>query len=596
MSSKPTSQMTDQLRLDDITRRTIAGIEEDLEDLRNDLADDLEDFEQRLRILSDSLPEWLQLSGSAIRKAFRFPETSPLPEGILGPRAVALAASEVETFIDTWFDTKDAALPRNFALLEVRDEFTAAANNTNTFLDDVCYAAKILANDAHNELEDLIDTVLYELENKRRTDVNALDSLVQEGVLDPGRDAQKETAEIWEEQRLYVDEINAAFDPLMDLVEEGLALTLRGVAELHALVDRATQGRLGTSTEPAASPAAPDNHTRIDDTSSNPEIVDNTSPETYDTLPARDLIASIAASTSSPHTEPDLSPDLSNDEDSFHHHDTLTDTITDAPQTTTPELPAPEHVFSEPLQDELGTPTLAPIEQSVLEQSLDPTLDTNKSTEIKGIEEAEEIEEVRARCFRVRSGWYSIPRKERAAILLPPALFLIGIVSLCCLYLLGMLNDSPLRIWGWTRGAITASIGWLVILPIMMNWHVSWQGWRPKFLRHQEDEENAIALVNDRRFSLERISCPLRDLKQVRVLRWESIHDRTRGWLLLIEPRYHAAICLVTSEEDEVLWFDSPIPRTEPPVDSWQLTPEDFESLRERLEPSFAIAAETSDA
>lgn len=618
MSPKPTKNMANELRLDDITRRTILGVEEDLEDLRDDLADELQYYEERLRTLSDGLPEWLQLSGRTIRDAFRFPEDSPLPDGILGPRAVALAAADVESFILTWFEPDASQEPKNFALLETRDEFTRASHDTRAFLDDVFKSSKILANFAHGVLEDLIDTVLYELETKRRTDVNALDSLVQEGALDPGRDTQKETAEIWEEQRSYVEEVNAAFDPLMDLVDEGLALTQRGILELHALVERATQGRLGTSSESSyvsEAKLSETSHTELDDSfiveQEHIDDYDDFSEEAHDTLPAKDLIASLAASTSLSLSSPKSSStpqvadshlaefhtDDSHDEylhdtfDNIPHDDSFDDSF--ATLNSTPEKPyetlrsetwhsTDEHDFDDFEDSDDATSILYDHE---LDDDVEQNLESRPQVHI----ELEEPGEIRANCFRVRSGWHSIPRKELAAILVLPTLFLVGIISLCCLYLAGMLDDSPLRIWGWTRGATTAAIAWLVVLPIMMNWYPAWRGWIPKFIRHYEDGENATALVDERRFSIERISCPLRDLKQVRVLRWESQRDRTRGWLLVIEPRYHAAVFLVTSEEDEILWFDSPLPRAEPPVDSWQLTPENFERLRERLEPSATI-------
>src|SRR5699024_7469331 len=108
-------------------------------------------------------------------------------------------------------------------------------------------SVETLADKGPLELERLLESVVFELEERRELDVEALETLIQEGDINAGRAAQSEIAELWEEQRRRVCQLQRVWDDIIAMHHEGISRTLSGIQELQELSDRIGQGMEGAS-------------------------------------------------------------------------------------------------------------------------------------------------------------------------------------------------------------------------------------------------------------------------------------------------------------------------------------------------------------
>ena len=240
------SSAADQERLREILERTGTGLREDLDDLRDELVDELERFEPRIRQMARDLPGWLDVPGTSLRAPFKLTEPTRLEGTLIGPRTVAVVAGDLENFLVEWIgDTGDIpawdrrrdseAVERLFGDLQDLHELNAEAID----------AVEELADDGPLQLEQILESIVFELESRRETDVEALESMIQDGDVDPGRNARAEIAELWEEQRQRVDNLQKIWDDLLNLHHEGVTRTLDGLDELQELLDRTVHGIRG---------------------------------------------------------------------------------------------------------------------------------------------------------------------------------------------------------------------------------------------------------------------------------------------------------------------------------------------------------------
>src|SRR5690554_4576611 len=222
--------------------------------MRAELMDILPDYEQRLRRNTDALPTWLELDPTQVRALFhlapvganlgadtRASSSASSVHGILGPRTVALAAGRIETFIDRGFvDVDFDDTTRVQRLVDLYLE-------TTTYLDALIREARRVAHEARTSLEGWLDALLYDLEQQRKIDVEALEDLVSQGDIGRGGSARQEIADLWEEQRRVAANLQASWQPLIVLVREGLASTESGLQELSGLLMRARAGLVGAN-------------------------------------------------------------------------------------------------------------------------------------------------------------------------------------------------------------------------------------------------------------------------------------------------------------------------------------------------------------
>lgn len=237
---------TDRRHLD-ILRRTRMGIQEDLEDLRDELIEHLDEFESRLRRTSFHLPRWLNLPENALRESFQLKHPPSLQGTLIGPRSVAMVASDVEDFLILWLG--EAA--EDFPAWEVRDDSDTRErlqqdlNSLHTIITETIESVSLLADEGPFALEQLLESIVFELETRRESDVEALENLIHGGDINAGRAAQAEIAELWEEQRTRVNQLQRVWDDILAIHHDGITRTLRGLHELKELSERTEDGLRG---------------------------------------------------------------------------------------------------------------------------------------------------------------------------------------------------------------------------------------------------------------------------------------------------------------------------------------------------------------
>ena len=250
-----------ELGRQDILRRTLEGLEGDLEELRDELAQALEDFEGALREHVAQMPVWLDLPAGRVLRLFKYPPESTFQGALLGPRAVAFAAGEVEEFIHAWVGDSGELYEHDLAgSPELASQHRRDLAAIERYLDRLETESEAVAMAARASLGHLRDEILAELEEERRLDAETLEDLVAEGDLTQGRQARVELAELWEEQRRRADAFTRRWAALEEMTDRGLDITTDGLDLLRELL---TNARLGLSQShpslyeepPAADPA-----------------------------------------------------------------------------------------------------------------------------------------------------------------------------------------------------------------------------------------------------------------------------------------------------------------------------------------------------
>ncbi|RVU47970.1 hypothetical protein EA187_00615 [Lujinxingia sediminis] len=189
---------------------------------------------------------------------------------------------------------------------------------------------------------------------------------------------------------------------------------------------------------------------------------------------------------------------------------------------------------------------------------------------------------VRVRCYRIREGWQILTGGEIAATLGPPGVFIGGLAILCILSLFDI-TQNPLRVHPWAQPAAFAALGLLGILPLVRAWRPMWHGARFRIIARGEVEEEADLRATNARLILDRTSWPIAELRRVELNRWESPEDLTLGWVLTIDPPYHAPVHLMTFDPEPEVWRASRVPRIDCPEDAWQLPPAEFDAIHTTL-------------
>ncbi len=236
--------VSDDTRREEILRRAKLGLREDIDDLRAELLDALPDYEQRLRRHTHDLPEWLELAPARLRRLFHFDDDSVEAQGVLGPRTVALGAGHVEAFVEQWLEPDAISLDEPQA-----DELAGDYFELVDYLDALEAESERVAAEAGATLAEWLDGILSQLDMRRESDVEALEALVREGEVGRGDGARQEIADLWEEQRARAADLQARWEPIVALLDEGIETSEQGIEELRELVGRARDGLVGANEE-----------------------------------------------------------------------------------------------------------------------------------------------------------------------------------------------------------------------------------------------------------------------------------------------------------------------------------------------------------
>lgn len=213
--------------------------------LRDDLLDALDEYEGQLKDQCQSLPQWLDLRFGMIWPLFKFGEDDLAPQGALGPRVVAIAAGWLQEHVECWVGSQGQTITHVFVenealVAKYKGDLKALAQD----LEGVMLQGEDVAAHARGTLAQWRDDILVELEDERMQDIDAIERLVAEGSLEPGRDARQEIAQLWEEQRHMASALLRGWEPFDSLVSRGLEMARDGVEALQNLMEQMHDGML----------------------------------------------------------------------------------------------------------------------------------------------------------------------------------------------------------------------------------------------------------------------------------------------------------------------------------------------------------------
>lgn len=595
----------DESRRKEIVRRTFLGLEEDLDDLRDELGRQFEDYETRLDRLTGALPPWLEMHPASLRTLFSF----EFAEGAarLGPRAVAMSAAHVEKSI--------------LELREVEDKETLdlAREEVIALLLDLESSARECALDADAQLGELLDSILIELEDQREADESTLRELVTSGDLEKGRQARKEIAELWEEQRVRARELKDAWEPIEALVFEGVDLTIAGIEELRSLLHRTVEGLGGTPTDRIVVALA-DDVARVT-LQLQPEIATEewergegsadgipeqvelpmwgaTDPGDVGPTDKIDLSSLVAADS------PREVDEVSTQESSDPHHE-LADNASepeDAAESPLNDLAATHQPHDEPAEaeaedrsdesepnDESSDLDSEPISDhetlDTVESDRAPSLASAPASESNELAMAADFqtEETHGRAMRVVEEWRPVALMERGLVLSPLLLFVVAVSVSALPRLSGVQPAFDIYVnYPWVFPWAFLSVATLTfILLVVRHWRMRWNG-GPELVQWNENEQEVEVVVDRQGVRVGEVRYPRKQLS-AHVYRWESKPDGTFGWAIRLEPRTSAALTMVAPERNYTRWDQSDLKIEEVDPSSWQTTQTVVDGLRARL-------------
>ena len=239
---------------EELLRHALRGLEGDLDELRETLTRQMRQFEGGLKQHVAQMPVWLELPYGRVHQMVRFPQDGSFQGALLGPRAVALAAGEIEQFIRTWIGQGEELVDLERALQpHVARPWGRDLSLLALYLDNMEHEAQAVMIAARTSLMHTREEIVAELEERRRADSEALEELVSRGDLEQGNQARREIAELWEEQRRRADTFSRRWEQLERHVEGGLDVTENGLDTLRELLENAntalSQAHPGASEE-----------------------------------------------------------------------------------------------------------------------------------------------------------------------------------------------------------------------------------------------------------------------------------------------------------------------------------------------------------
>src|SRR5690606_33534221 len=117
---------------------------------------------------------------------------------LIGPRTVAFLASRVEATFQQGF---------KYGTVIPESEFRTHLEETLLKIKHVEQLARSCALEVDAQLSDILEDIIFDLEEKRERDERALRELVTSGDVDRGSETQREIADLWEEQRTRTEEV-----------------------------------------------------------------------------------------------------------------------------------------------------------------------------------------------------------------------------------------------------------------------------------------------------------------------------------------------------------------------------------------------------
>lgn len=215
--------------------RVLHEIEMELDALRSSLGRHLTDLEQRFEQAIDGLPPGSQHLVEPVREAFSLRMGTPMGPIPLGPRAVAIAAANVDKFVTDWLGNNGRLRRVEFDGRTMRS-FEADLANVENHLRLLEQTARERARESADVLGQLLEDELAGLEHAREEREAVLDAVV-------GARADRDmTARLWEEQRRHAELLREAWEPIERILFESHDATASGVTVLRSIMERTMEG------------------------------------------------------------------------------------------------------------------------------------------------------------------------------------------------------------------------------------------------------------------------------------------------------------------------------------------------------------------
>lgn len=444
-------------RQDRVVSGALSRLEDDLDDLRDRLAQDLDTYEGRISKASNGMPIWLKIDPAWIREWFQF-EFDEM-RLVLGPRVVAFGASRVETLFRT-----------NFVGKSPDESFAEELEEVGEFLQKLSERTRIGAEEAQDQLADILDAVLLDIEEKREKDEHALRQLVSSGDVERGEETQKEIADLWEEQRARAKEAKAAWETLERLVFEGLEYVGEGLEELEEFLD--LMRGLVFGVKPKEKVVVPDESSR------KTEKLPTEGTSEWERE---------SAEVWGP-TDPDVGP--------------------------TAPMDSVKEFDDEPVEEESDSEPVEVEEEAVEEEAVEEVVEEEPVEE--ELEEAPKEVSVRGVASRVIDEWAPISALEFLVVAGPFIVFSIVFGTML------QMGGTPVwfRPWVFPVGFGTVAT-WLVLGAIVRHWRMRWP---PAILSLSEEAEETDYEIRASKLFIDGKEIKL----EARIEKWRS--DQSFGW------------------------------------------------------------------
>ena len=484
-------------RQDRVVSGALSRLEDDLDDLRDRLAQELDTYEGRIAKASNGMPIWLKIDPAWIREWFQFDFDEM--RLVLGPRVVAFGASRVETLFRT-----------NFRDQSPGESFAQELEDVTQFLQRLSENTRVGAEEAQEQLADVLDEVLLDIEEKREKDEHALRQLVSSGDVERGEETQKEIADLWEEQRARAKEAKAAWEVLERLVFEGLEHVGEGIEELEEFLD--LMRGLVFGVKPKEKVAVPDESSR------KTEKLPTEGTSEWERE---------SADVWGP-TDPDVGP--------------------------TAPMDAVKDFEDERVEVEEVAVEEDAIEVAVEEDAIEVAVEED-AIEIAVEEELEAPKEVRVRgvASRVVDEWGLISVLEFLVVAGPFLVFSIVFGTML------QLGDTPVwfRPWVFPVGFGTVAT-WLVLGAIVRHWRMTWP---PAILSLSEEVEETEYEIRASKLFIDGKEIKL----EARIEKWRS--DQSFGWAVS-----SSGICVFCEGRNFKFWDSYDAPMTAVGPDAWEIS------------------------
>jgi hypothetical protein len=595
--------MTDSRRRRDIARRTRQGLDEDLEDLREELRETLPVFERRIRNLAAKIGEWPKVQQSDVLAVFELPPHAALPETWIGPRVVAEAAGEVEAYVHEWLPHPDDDRTLDLA----RPQLRRLGEETDALLDrlsEIATQVEAQRDPGHEQLDQQLDRILNYLDQCRESDIDALEDLVDQGQVETGHDARKERANLWEEQRKKADQVRQVWDELAQLLEDGTNYALDGLKDLAAMVQRTCEGIEGSQrdagdylpTDKLADARRLESLVEASDSEEQPELGETEEAAPTEAASDANLPPTVQLDDTASQTEdaPDA-PEETASEDSDEAQMTLEDaTEVERPEPATGHGPVEDH-REEPQQREqsehLGAQegdavaeTPAP-EEPASDQETAPDEGSDSietAPERPSADSADSPESLDG--IRIRRVWQQVPTLELVAAFGPPVLFVFGVVLIGLLHAAGLGGlPNPVVAWPWVESALVASVVWGIAAPLLLGWRPRWEGWSLHWVEREEQRHEATVTLEAEHLVIAGSPLPISEVLKTSICRWGDSDDDVKGWLLQVMTSSGDQLDFIAPADSERHWEVSDAPLVDPPTDAWQLSPDALRTLAARV-------------